>query len=149
MMVLFLQILNWLWLSLYEGFTFGSTFNQIFKNSKNMVVVMALATVTFWGNGNNSYGVPNTLYTYLISVSVNQVLGNRDKIVKIVALSEATPKPSKELPFIVKNSDDKRAIFEAFNILEGMESLKGLKNHKSLVEVEKQMSMAGAFKDYY
>lgn len=114
-----------------------------------MVVVMALATVTFWGNGNNSYGVPNTLYTYLISVSVNQVLGHRDKIVKIVALSGDAPKPSKELPFIVKNSDDKKAIFEACNILEGMESLKGLKNHKSLVEVEKQMSMAGAFKEYY
>jgi len=110
---------------------------------------MALATMTFWGNGINSYGVPHTFYTYLISVTVNQVIGHRDKIVKIVPLSEDAPKPSRDLPFIVKNSDDKKAIFEAFTVLEGMESLKGLKNHKSFVEVESQTSLAGAFKEYY
>ena len=54
---------------------------------------MALATVTFWGDNINSYGVPKTLHTYLISVSVNQAIGDRDKIVKIVPLSEGAPKP--------------------------------------------------------
>ena len=110
---------------------------------------MALATMTFWGKGLNTYGVPNILYTYLISVSVNDVLGRRDKIVKIVALTEGAPKPSRDYPFIVKNSDEKKAIFEGFGVLEGMECLKGLKKHKSLVEIEKQTSIAGAFKEYY
>ena len=103
-----------------------------------MVVSMALATVTFWGDNISSYGVPKTLYTYLISVSVNQAIGDRDKIVKIIPLSEGTPKPVRELPFIIKNSDWKKAIFEAFFVLEGMDCLKGLRNHKSIVELEKQ-----------
>jgi hypothetical protein len=110
---------------------------------------MAFATVTFWGEGINTYGVPNTLYTYLISVSVNQVLGHRDKIVKIVPISEGAPKPLKDLPFIVKNSDEKKAFFEGFGVLEKMECLKGLKNHKSMVELEKQTSITGAIKEYY
>jgi len=105
---------------------------------------MALATVTFWGDNISSYGVPKTLYTYLISVSVNQAIGDRDKIVKIVPLSEGTPKPVRELPFIIKNSDWKKAIFEAFFVLEGMDCLKGLRNHKSIVEPEKQNSLVGA-----
>jgi len=110
---------------------------------------MAFATVTFWGEGINTYGVPNTLYTYLISVSINEVLGCRDKIVKIVPLSEGAPKPSRDLPFIVKNSDEKKAIIEGIGVLEKMESLKGLKSHKSMVELERQTSIAGAFKEYY
>jgi len=105
---------------------------------------MALATVTFWGENISSYGVPKTMYTYLISVSVNQALGNRDKIVKIVPLSEGAPKPIRELPFIIKNSDWKKAIFEGFGVLEGMDGLKGLKNHKSIVEMEKQTSLVAA-----
>jgi len=105
---------------------------------------MALATVTFWGENISSYGIPKTMYTYLISVSANQALGNRDKIVKIVPLSEGAPKPIRELPFIIKNSDWKKAIFEAFGVLEGMDGLKGLKNHKSIVEMEKQTSLAAA-----
>jgi hypothetical protein len=103
---------------------------------------MALATVTFWGENISAYGVPKTMYTYLISVSVNQALGNRDKIVKIVPLSEGAPKPIRELPFIIKNSDWKKAIFEAFGVLEGMDCFKGLRNHKSIVEMEKQTSLA-------
>ena len=110
---------------------------------------MALATMTFWGKGLNTYGVPNILYTYLISVSVNEVLSHRDKIVKIVPLTEGAPKPSRDFPFIVKNSDEKKAIFEGFGVLEGMECLQGLKSHKSVVEIEKQTSLAGAFKEYY
>jgi len=106
---------------------------------------MALATVTFWGDNINSYGVPKILYTYLISVSVNQVIGDRDKIVKIIPLTEETPKPVRELPFIIKNSDWKKAIIEAFVVLEGMECLKGLRNHKSIFELEKQNQLVGAF----
>ncbi len=102
---------------------------------------MALATLTFWGDNLSSYGVPKTMYTYLISVSVNQALGNRDKIVKIVPLSEGAPKPVRELPFIIKNSDWKKAIFEAFGVLEAMDCFKGLRNHKSIVEMEKQPSL--------
>ena len=103
---------------------------------------MALATVTFFDEHTGSYGIPKILHTYLISVSVNQALSNRDKIVKIVPISEGAPKPVRELPFIVKNSDWKKAIFEAFGILETMTDLKGLKNHKSIVEMEKQPDFA-------
>jgi hypothetical protein len=103
---------------------------------------MALATLTFFGENISSYGVPKTLHSYLISVSVNQALGNRDKIVKIVPLSEGSPKPVRELPFIIKNSDWKKAIFEAFGVLEGMDCFKGLRNHKSIVEMEKQTNLA-------
>lgn len=105
---------------------------------------MALATVTFFGDNTSSYGVPKTLHSYLISVTVNQALSNRDKIVKIVPISEGAPKPSRELPFIIKNSDWKKAIFEAFGILEEMEGLKGLRNHKSIVEIQKQTNLAAA-----
>jgi hypothetical protein len=102
---------------------------------------MALATVTFWGENISAYGVPKILHTYLISVSVNQAIGDRDKIVKIVPLSEGSPKPVRELPFIIKNSDWKKAIFEAFGVLEKMDCFKGMKNHKSIVELEKQGSL--------
>ena len=105
---------------------------------------MALATVTFFDENTSSYGVPKTLHSYLISVSVNQALSNRDKIVKIVSISEGAPKPVRELPFIIKNSDWKKAILEAFAILEGMEGLKGLRNHKSIVEMERQTNLSAA-----
>jgi hypothetical protein len=103
---------------------------------------MALATVTFFDDNTSSYGVPKTLHSYLISVSVNQALSHRDKIVKIVPLSEGAPKPIRELPFIIKNSDWKKAIFEAFGVLEAMEGLKGLKNHKSIMEMEKKPTLS-------
>lgn len=109
---------------------------------------MALATVTFWGEGYNTYGLPNKVYTYLVSVYVNHVVGMKDKIVKIIPLTESTPKPARDLPFIVKNSDAKTAFLEAFGVLEEMESLKGLKSHKSVVELDKQNSLAGALKSY-
>lgn len=105
---------------------------------------MALATVTFWGDSTNSHGIPQTFYTYLVSVYVNQAIGVRDKIVKIVPLTEDTPKPARELPFMVKNSDAKNAFIEAFRVLDTMESLKGLKSHKSVVELERQYSLSVA-----
>jgi hypothetical protein len=105
---------------------------------------MALATLTFFDENTSSYGIPKTLHSYLISVSINQALSNRDKIVKIVPLSEGAPKPVRELPFIIKNSDWKKAIFEAFDVMEKMDCFKGLKNHKSIVEMEKQTSLVAA-----
>ena len=109
---------------------------------------MALATVTFWGEGYNTYGIPNKIYTYLVSVYVNHVVGLRDKIVKIIPLTEGTPKPVRDLPFIVKNSDAKNAFLEAFGVLDEMDSLKGLKSHKSVVELDKQSTLAEAIKAY-
>ena len=108
---------------------------------------MTLATVTFWGRGLNTYGIPNTLYTYLISVSANQILGYKDKIVKIVPISEGAPKPTREYPFIVKNSDEQTAIFEAIGVLEEMDCLKGLKSHKSYVDLEKKSYSVGNFSE--
>jgi len=105
---------------------------------------MALATVTFWGENTNSHGIPQTFYTYLISVYVNQAIGMRDKIVKIVPLTEDTPKPARDLPFMVKNSDAKNAFIEAFKVLDTMDCLKGLKSQKSIVETEREYSLAFA-----
>jgi hypothetical protein len=105
---------------------------------------MALATVSFWGESTNSHGIPQTFYTYLISVYVNQAIGARDKIVKIVPLTEETPKPERDLPFMVKNSDAKNAFMEAFKVLEAMDSLKGLKSQKSIVESDREYSLAVA-----
>jgi hypothetical protein len=105
---------------------------------------MALATVSFWGENTNSHGIPQTFYTYLISVYINQAIGLRDKIVKIVPLTEETPKPERDLPFMVKNSDAKNAFMEAFKVLEAMDSLKGLKSQKSIVESDREYSLAVA-----
>jgi len=105
---------------------------------------MALATVTFWGDSTNSHGIPQTFYTYLVSVYVNQAIGARDKIVKIVPLTEETPRPARDLPFMVKNSDAKNAFIEAFKVLDAMDSLKGLKSQKSIVEIEREYSLAVA-----
>lgn len=110
---------------------------------------MALATVTFWGGVLNTYGIPNIFYTYLVSVSTNQVINNKDRIVKIIPLTEDTPKPERDLPFIVKNSDAKRAFHEAFGILERMENLKGLKNNKSIMELDQQNSLHSAIREFY
>jgi hypothetical protein len=123
--------------------------SKIINKLKLWWLIMALATVTFWGEGMNSYGIPRTLYNYLISVSVNDVIGNGDKIVKIIPLSENTPKPVKDFPFIVKNSDSRSAIYEAFCVLEEMESLKGLKIHKSIIEHDKQNGSPITLKEYY
>lgn len=109
---------------------------------------MALATVTFWGEGYNTHGIPNKVYTYLVSVYVNHVVGIRDKIVKIIPLTESTPKPSRDLPFIVKNSDAKTAFIEAFGVLEEMDILKGLRSHKSVVELDKRDTLSEAIKAY-
>ena len=99
---------------------------------------MALATITFWGDNSNSYGVPTNLHMYLISVYGNQVLGQRDKIVKIVPMTEDTAKPKSELPFIVRNTTEEEAIFKAFNLLSDLSTLQGLENHKSIIKRKKE-----------
>jgi hypothetical protein len=68
----------------------------------------------------------------------------RDKIVKIVPLTEDTPRPARDLPFMVKNSDAKSAFMEAFKVLETMDCLKGLKSQKSIVETEREYNLAFA-----
>jgi hypothetical protein len=120
------------------------TTHQLSNNLKIWWLCMALATVTFWGENTNSHGIPQTFYTYLVSVYVNQAIGLRDKIVKIVPLTEDTPRPARELPFMVKNSDAKNAFIEAFRVLDAMECLKGLKSQKSIVETEREYSLATA-----
>lgn len=107
---------------------------------------MALATATFWGENVNSYGIPQILHSYLITVYVNQVIGMGDKIVKIVPLTDGAPKPERDYPFIVKNSDVKTAVIEALNVLKNMEGLKGLRNHGSIVELDRQNNLAFAMK---
>jgi hypothetical protein len=120
------------------------TSHQLFNNSKIWWLCMALATVTFWGENTNSHGIPQTFYTYLISVYINQAIGMRDKIVKIVPLTDDTPRPARDLPFMVKNSDAKNAFIEAFKVLDAMDSLKGLKSQKSIVETEREYNLAFA-----
>jgi hypothetical protein len=87
---------------------------------------MSLATVTFWGDLANSYGIPDTLHSYLVSVFTNEIFGNRDKIVKIIPLTVNSPKPSQERPFIVRTSTKEQAFSEAINLLKGMTTLKDL-----------------------
>lgn len=102
------------------------------------VVEMALATITFWGETSNSYGIPTDMHMYLVSVYVNQVIGQNDRIVKIVPLTDTTAKPKNELPFIVRNSTEEEAISKAFNILSEMSILQGLENFKSIIKNKKE-----------
>jgi len=95
---------------------------------------MAIATILFWGDSFKTHGVPNKYYSYLISVSRNQVIGSRDKIVKITPMTEDTPKPLKEGAIIVRKADANEALDAAFKLLENMECLRGLNKHRSIAE---------------
>ena len=95
---------------------------------------MALGTIVFWGESIEHYGIPRTLHSYLITVSVNQVIGDKDKIVKITTITQNTPRPYKENPFIIKNSDAKKAITTAFDLLRDMSSMQGLNNQFTITE---------------
>jgi hypothetical protein len=110
---------------------------------------MALATITFWGGSSKSHGVPDTLYTYLISVYVNQVIGERDKIVKITPLTESSPKLKSELPCIIRNSTEEEAIDKAFSNLTGLSIMQGLQNHKSIIQRGREHSNKVKIKAYY
>ena len=95
---------------------------------------MAIATLLFWGDSFKSHGLPNQFFSYLISVSRNQVIGYHDKIVKITPMTEDTPKPLKEGAMVVRNADADQALDAAFRLLEGMECLKGLNKHRSIAD---------------
>ena len=94
---------------------------------------MSLATINFWEESYNSYGIPNTMYSYLVSVFVNQIIGRGDKIVKIVPLTEGAPTLESQHPFVVRNTTTEQALLKAFKILMEMPTLQGMKNHKSIM----------------
>ena len=68
------------------------TSHQLNQQLKNMVVVYGISNSDILGGKHNSHGIPQTFYTYLISVYVNQAIGVRDKIVKIIPLTEGYSK---------------------------------------------------------
>ncbi len=94
---------------------------------------MSLATISFWEENYNSYGIPSRMHSYLISVFVNQIIGRGDKIVKIVPLTEGAPLLESQHPFVVRNTTTEQALLKAFKILMDMPTLQGMKNHKSIM----------------
>ena len=94
---------------------------------------MSLATISFWEENYNSYGIPSIMHSYLVSVFVNQIIGSGDKIVKIVPLTEGAPTPESQHPFVVRNTTTEKALLKAFNLLMTMPTLQGMKNHKSIM----------------
>ena len=94
---------------------------------------MSLGTIMFWENNYDKYGVPKSFYGYLISVFVNQVIGNGNKILKIIPLTENSPKPPNNRPFIVMNSEKENAIIEAFKILKNLPELQMLKSNETII----------------
>lgn len=94
---------------------------------------MSLATISFWEESYNSYGIPNTMHSYLVSVFVNQIMGSGDKIVKIVPLTDGAPKPESQHPFVVRNTTTEKALLKAFSLLMELPTLRGMKNHKSIM----------------
>ncbi|NNG28150.1 MAG: hypothetical protein HKM87_11520 [Ignavibacteriaceae bacterium] len=94
---------------------------------------MSLATISFWEESYNSYGIPNTVHSYLISVFVNQIIGRGDKIVKIVPLTDGAPNLESQHPFVVRNTTAEKALLKAFKILLEMPALQGMRNHKSIM----------------
>jgi len=99
---------------------------------------MSLTTVIFWNEISNSYGIPEIFHSYLISVFVNEIFRNGDKIVKILPVTSNAPKPTYDRPFIIKNSSKENAISEAINILKGMPDLKDLKCSKAMLDNSEQ-----------
>ena len=111
--------------------------SQYINNSiltKGGHVNMAIATILFWSNNCKSHGVPNVFYSYLISVSKNQVIGSQDKIVKITPMTIDTPKPVKEGAIIIRNIDENDALEATFRIIEKMDCLQGLNKHRSIAK---------------
>jgi hypothetical protein len=95
---------------------------------------MAIATLFIWDNHINSHGIPNEYHSYLISVSVNQVIGAGDKIIKIIPMTKDSPKPEKEGAIIVRKANQEEAFNAAFKLLEDMECFRGLNTHRCIVE---------------
>ena len=99
---------------------------------------MSLATITFWGERINVYGVPDQLYIYLISISVNQVIDNGDKIVRIIPISKDAPKPLKGGPFIVRRVELQDALTKAYKNLMEVKDLQGLKSSQNLITADER-----------
>jgi hypothetical protein len=95
---------------------------------------MAIATLFIWDNSIKSHGIPNRFHSYFISVSTNQVIGTGDKVIKIIPMTEDTPKPEKEGPIIIRNDNKNEALNAVFKHLEDMECFRGLKKHRCIVE---------------
>ena len=95
---------------------------------------MVIATLFIWDNRIVSHGIPNRFHSYFISVSTNQVIGTADKIIKIVPMTQDTPKPEKEGPIIIRNDNKNEALDAVFKYLEDMECFSGLKKHRCIVE---------------
>jgi hypothetical protein len=94
---------------------------------------MSLGTIIFWDNSFDKYGVPKSVHSYLVSVFVNEVIGNGNKIVKIIQLTENSPKPPSDRPFIVKNSENKNAVNEAFTLLKNLPDLQAMKYYEAFI----------------
>ena len=94
---------------------------------------MSLATISFWRENYNSYGIPDTMHSYLVSVFVNQIIGRGDKIVKIVPITDGAPKPESQHPFVVRNTTSEKALLKAFSLLLALPTLQGMKNHSSIM----------------
>lgn len=97
---------------------------------------MSLATITFWSDTSNAYGIPDILYSYLISITVNQALGGSNKIVRITPISGNVPKSLKEGPFIIKNATIDDALLKAYNILSEINELEGMRSNKNIMKTE-------------
>ena len=95
---------------------------------------MVIATLFIWDNSFTSHGIPNRFHSYLISVSTNQVIGNDDKIIKIIPITKDTPKLEKEGAIIMKEINKDEALNAVFKYLEDMECFRGLKKHRFIVE---------------
>ena len=95
---------------------------------------MVIATLFIWDNSTVSHGMPSRFHSYFISVSTNQVIGSGDKIIKIIPMTEDTPKPEREGPIIIRNDNKNEALDAAFKYLENMECFRGLKKHRCIVE---------------
>ena len=94
---------------------------------------MSLATISFWEESYNSYGIPDTMHSYLVSVFVNQIIGRGDKIVKIVPITNGAPRPESQHPFVVRNTSTEKALLKAFSLLMDLPTLQGMKNHSSIM----------------
>ena len=97
---------------------------------------MSLATITFWSDTRYGNEIPDILYSYLITITVNQAIGGGNKIIRIIPISGNAPQPLKEGPFIIKNASINDALLKSFNILSEINELDGLKSNKNILKTE-------------
>jgi hypothetical protein len=99
---------------------------------------MSLATITFWSDTRYGNEIPDILYSYLITITVNQAIGGSNKILRIIPISGNAPKPLKEGPFIIKTASINDALLKAFNILTEINELDGLRSNKNILKSEEK-----------